>query len=58
MDIAALSSSLSQDSLVEKAGVAVAKLAMNTDVQSSAELTKMMELSVNPNVGRNVDVSI
>jgi len=58
MDVTALSTSMSQDALVEKVGVAVAKLAMDTDAQDSTGLKKMMELSVNPNVGKNFDVSI
>jgi hypothetical protein len=58
MDIDALSSSVSQTTLVEKVGVAVAKLAQEDDVESSAGLKKMMELSVNPGVGKNFDVSI
>lgn len=58
VDIDALSISMSQASLGQKVGVSVAKLAMENSTQDSAELTKMMELSVNPNVGQNFDVSI
>ena len=58
MDIASLSISMSQASLAQKVGVSVAKLAEENFTQASEDLTKMMEMSVNPNVGQNVDVSI
>jgi hypothetical protein len=58
MDISALSISMSQASLGEKVGISIAKLAMDTATKDSEGLTKMMELSVNPNVGQNFDKSI
>ncbi len=58
MDIAALSTSMSQSLLAQNVGVSVAKLALQSANQDSENLTKMMELSVNPNVGQNFDVSI
>jgi len=58
MDIAALSTSVSQVSLGQQVGVSVAKLAMENAMQDSEELTKLMELSVNPNVGNNFDQSV
>ncbi|MHB8062283.1 MAG: YjfB family protein [Ruminiclostridium sp.] len=58
MDISALSTAMSQVSLGEKVGISVAKLAMDTASHDSEDLTKMMELSVNPNVGQNFDESI
>lgn len=58
MDIAALSTSMSQASLGLQVGVSVAKLAMENATQDSDDLTKMMELSINPNVGNNFDQSI
>jgi len=58
MDIAALSISMSQASLGQKVGLAVANLAKDLATQDSEDLTKMMELSVNPYVGNNFDQSI
>jgi len=58
MDIAALSISMSQASLGQQVGIAVAKLAMGSTTQNVEDLTKMMEMSINPNVGVNFDVSI
>ncbi len=58
MDIAAVSISMSQASLAQNVNIAVAKLAMNNMNQKGADLTKMMELSVNPGLGSNFDVSI
>ncbi len=58
MDVAAVSISMSQASLAQNVNIAVAKLAMNSMTQKGADLTKMMELSVNPSLGSNFDVSI
>ncbi len=58
MDVAAVSISMSQASLAQNVNIAVAKLAMNSMTQKGADLTKMMELSVNPGLGSNFDVSI
>jgi len=51
MDVGALSISMSQASLGEKVSLSVAKLATDSFTRDSEDLTKMMELSVNPNVG-------
>lgn len=55
MDIPALSIALSSIQTSNDIGVAV--LAKNLDVMNTEgdALTKMMELSVNPNVGQNID---
>jgi len=58
MDIAALSIAMSQASLGQQVGVSIAKMAMRTATQNGENFTKMMELSVNPNVGGNFDTSI
>jgi hypothetical protein len=58
MDTAALSVSMSQASLGQQVSLAVTKLAMDTTTENSDGMRKMMELSVNPNVGQNFDVSI
>lgn len=58
MDIEALSVAASQASLGIKVGVSVTKMAMDSATQNAEDLTRMMELSVNPNVGKNFDVSV
>lgn len=58
MDIAALSVSMSQASLAQQVGLSVAKLSIDTATQNAEDLTKLMEQSVNPNLGSNIDISI
>lgn len=58
MDIAALSMGLSQMQLAQEVGVSVMKMAMDTSEVQSADLTKLMEQSVNPHVGSTIDVSL
>lgn len=58
MDIEALSVLKSQAAVSEKASLAVTKLAMNAAEEDSQALAKMMELSVNPNLGGNFDQSV
>lgn len=56
--ITAVSSPLSQSSLSLKVGVAVTKLAMDSATESSQALVSMMERSVNPGIGGNIDVRV
>lgn len=65
MDIAALSMGLSQMKVAQEASVSVLKMAMDSMKGQSVDLTqmlevntKMMEQSVNPNIGGNIDISI
>ena len=65
MDIAALSMGLSQMKVAEEASVSVLKMAMDSmkgqgvDLAKMLEVnTKMMEQSVNPHIGGNIDISI
>lgn len=65
MDIAALSMGLSQMKVAQQASISVMKMAMdsgqtqmNDMVQMVQENTKMMERSVNPNLGKNLDISV
>ena len=61
MDIAALSTALAQQDLGTAVGVAVAKLTMDTVEQNGANLAeslKQMEISVNPNLGSNIDIRL
>lgn len=56
MDIAALSMSLSQMKFSQAVSTSVLKLAMDSSNEQITDLTKIMEQSVNPNVGTNIDV--
>lgn len=58
MDIAALSTSLSQMKVAQEASVSVLKMAMDTAKGQSLDLAKMLEQSVNPHIGGNIDISI
>lgn len=52
MDIAALSIGMSQGNTMQKVGVSVMKIAIDTGKQDAEQMTKMME---NTNVGQNFD---
>ncbi|WP_088226819.1 YjfB family protein [Desulfosporosinus sp. FKB] len=63
MDIAAISSMLSQSNVQQQAGISVLKMAMgvaasngNSLVSMLSEATKSMELSVQPNLGAKIDL--
>ena len=63
MDIARLSTSLSQAQLMTDYGVAMLSKSMDTVDALGAGLVKMidsaaMELSVNPAVGSNIDIRV
>lgn len=58
MDIAALSMAMAQTKVTTQASTQVLKLSMDQAETTGRELTKMMELSVNPNLGANLDISI
>lgn len=65
MDIAALSTGLSQMKIAQEASLSVMKMAMNTSktqmnhmVEIMQVNARMMELSVNPNLGATIDVRV
>ena len=65
MDIAALSMDISQMKVAEEASASVLKMAMDNMKGQSVDLakmlevnTKIMEQSVNPHIGGNIDISI
>lgn len=65
MDIAALSMGLSQIKVAQEASISVMKMAMDStkvQVVDMAKMlqanTKMMEQSVNPHIGGNIDISL
>lgn len=55
MDIAGLSTNLSTINVVNDVQVAVLRQSLET---SGDSLTKMMEASVNPELGQNIDIRI
>lgn len=61
MDIASLSTALASQELSTAVSMAVTKLTMDSIEQNGANLAesmKQMELSVNPNVGSNIDIRL
>lgn len=65
MDIAALSISMSQSNLITQVGTAVLSMSLDTLEQSGDGMidlinksTHAMELSVQPNLGANIDIKI
>lgn len=58
MDIAALSVIYHQIAAKQEAGIAILKKAMETMEANNEALLRLMEQSVNPHIGSNVDVRI
>ena len=62
MDIAGLSMAISQNNIMNKVGTAVLSQTMDAAEQQGAGIVAMidhsMELSVNPSVGGNFDMSV
>jgi hypothetical protein len=56
MDIAALSISLNQSSLAQEVGVRLVQLAKEQTQQQGQDLVQMLERSVQPNLGGNLDI--
>lgn len=58
MDIAGLSTNLSTINVVNDVQVAVLRQSLDTLETSGDSLTTMMEASVNPELGQNIDIRI
>lgn len=61
MDIAALSMAMSQANLNTQVDISLMKLVkdqVEVNAQDLVEQMKGLELSVNPNIGGNIDISI
>jgi hypothetical protein len=59
MDIAALSMIMSQSKAQTAAGIAIAKMAMDTNKETGTQMTEMIKNSaVDPNLGNHLDVSV
>lgn len=58
MDIAGLSTALSMSRLSTEVGTALLDKTMETTEELGAAMVKMMERSVNPHIGGNIDISV
>ncbi len=58
MDIAALSASMSLADVNSQVGIAVLAKNLDTIEDMGDGIKKMMEMSVNPNLGANIDVMV
>lgn len=58
MDITQLSTALSMEKVATQVGTAVLGMTLDTIEQSGEGLTKIMEQSVNPNLGGNIDIRL
>lgn len=58
MDIASLSMDLHQIDVQNKVGVAMLSKSLDTLEDTGESMVKMMEQSVMPNLGQNIDVSV
>ena len=58
MDITALSTSMNTADVSSQIGIAVLAKNLDTMEDMGESMKKMMEMSVNPNLGANIDVSV
>ena len=58
MDIAGMSTMVSQMKIQQQASLSVTKMAMDASKEQSAQLTKMMKQSVNPHIGSSLDIKL
>lgn len=58
MDVAALSTALSNVNLANQVSVQVLSMSLDTLEATGEGMRKMMEMSVNPSVGGNIDISV
>ena len=58
MDVAAMAVVMKQGQLMRQVGIAVMKKAMDSAEMSTENLLKVLEQSVNPNLGQNIDIRL
>ena len=58
MDITEVSMAMSQTNVMASASTAVLGMSLDMLETAGEGMVKMMDLSVNPNVGSNIDISI
>jgi hypothetical protein len=57
-DIASLSTVMAQNKVQSELGTALLAQSLDTFESQGASMVKAMELSVNPDIGANIDVSV
>ncbi len=55
MDVAGISMAMSQTQLMNNVSTAVASMTLDSFQGQATEITKLMESSVTPNLGQNID---
>lgn len=58
MDIASISMAMSQQNLMTNINVALLSQSLDTVETIGTDMVKMMEQSVQPNLGQNIDITI
>ena len=58
LDIPSLSMAMSQNKVLSDVGVAMLDMSLDTYKDAGATMTKLMEQSVNPELGANIDISV
>lgn len=58
MDVAGLSMDLSSSRIINDVQIAVLKQSLDTLESNGDGITKMMETSVMPNLGQNIDIRV
>lgn len=58
MDIPSVSMALSQQRIMTDVNIAVLSQSLSTTEAAGDSMVKMMEQSVNPNLGQSVDISL
>ncbi|WP_433945790.1 YjfB family protein [Paenibacillus sp. SN-8-1] len=58
MDIAALSTSMSQSSLAQAVGIRVLNMAKEQAEGQAQNMVQLIQQSMDPNLGRKLDISI
>lgn len=58
MDIADVSMVMAQNQLMNNVGVAMMAKSLDSNEMVSDALSKMMESSVNPTIGQNIDIKL
>lgn len=57
-DIPAISMAMAQTDVLGKVGTGILSKTLDVATEDSAAISKMMELSVNPEIGGNFDISV
>ncbi len=58
MDIAAISMAMSQQNIMTNINVALLSKGLDTVEELGTDMVKMMEQSVQPNLGQNIDITV